>query len=159
MANLEISSLSGIDVLVEAESSTLATRTPAPPLSPVAWSAILAGAVVTVAASLALVLLGSGLGLTMLSPWSFGGHSVATFAVSTAIWLVVVQWISSALGGYLTGRLRTRWAGVRPDEVFFRDTAHGFISWALATLFVAGFLALSLTSLAGSGPRMYAFGL
>ncbi len=26
----------------------------------------------------------------------------------------------------MTGRLRTRWVGIHTDEVFFRDTAHGF---------------------------------
>jgi hypothetical protein len=71
--------------------------------------------------------------------------------VTAAIWLVVVQWLSSAFGGYLTGRLRTKWAAIHTDEVFFRDTAHGFLSWALATVFVFGFLASSLASLAGVG--------
>jgi len=47
--------------------------------------------------------------------------------------------------------LRTKWAAVHTDEVFFRDTAHGFLSWALATVFVFGFLASSLTSLVGAG--------
>jgi len=89
--------------------------------------------------------------LTMVSPWSSESSSAATVGVSAAIWLVVVQWLSSALGGYLTGRLRTKWAAAHTDEVFFRDTAHGFLSWALATLFVAGFLASSLASLAGAG--------
>ena len=87
----------------------------------------------------------------MVSPWSGASSSGATVGVTAAIWLVVVQWLSSALGGYLTGRLRTKWVAVHTDEVFFRDTAHGFISWALATVFVAGFLASSLTSLAGAG--------
>src|SRR4029453_12082655 len=101
--------------------------------------------------TLILLLIGSGMGLTMVSPWSGESNSAATVGVSAAIWLVVVQWLSSALGGYLTGRLRTKWAAAHTDEVFFRATAHGFLSWALATLFVAGFLASSLTSLAGAG--------
>jgi hypothetical protein len=41
-----------------------------------------------------------------------------------------VQWLSSGLGGYLTGRLRTKWVGIHTDETFFRDTAHGFMAWA-----------------------------
>lgn len=119
--------------------------------SALAWGPIIGGAVAATGITLILLLIGSGMGLTMVSPWSGESNSAATVGVSAAIWLVVVQWLSSALGGYLTGRLRTKWAAAHTDEVFFRDTAHGFISWALATLFVAGFLASSLTSLAGAG--------
>jgi hypothetical protein len=119
--------------------------------SALAWGPIIGGAVAATGITLILLLVGSGMGLTMVSPWSSESSSAATVGVSAAIWLVVVQWLSSALGGYLTGRLRTKWAAAHTDEVFFRDTAHGFLSWALATLFVAGFLASSLASLAGAG--------
>lgn len=105
--------------------------------SAVRWGPIIAGALTASAATLILVLLGSGLGLSVISPWSTAGVSVTTFAVSAAVWLVVVQWLSSALGGYLTGRLRTKWVGVHDDEVYFRDTAHGFLAWALSTMLVA----------------------
>jgi len=119
--------------------------------SAISWGPIIGGAFASIGVTLMLLLLGTGMGLTMVSPWSGESSSAATVGVSAAIWLVVVQWISSALGGYLTGRLRTKWAVVHTDEVFFRDTAHGFLSWALATIFVAGFLASSLASLAGAG--------
>ncbi|MGZ2488103.1 hypothetical protein ACVITL_006688 [Rhizobium pisi] len=121
--------------------------------SAMTWGPIFAGAAAAIGVTLILLLLGSGVGLTMVSPWSGQSSSLGTVGVTAAIWLVVVQWLSSALGGYITGRLRTRWAAVHTDEVFFRDTAHGFISWALATIFVAGFLASSLTSLAGAGAQ------
>jgi hypothetical protein len=101
--------------------------------------------------SLILLLMGSGLGLTMVSPWSNSGVSVTSFAVSTAIWLIVVQWLSSALGGYLTGRLRTRWAGVHSDEAFFRDTAHGLLMWALATVLLAGVLSSAASAIVAGG--------
>ncbi len=114
--------------------------------SAVSWAAIFAGAVAATALTLALMLVGSGLGLTMVSPWSNEGVSATTFAVSTAIWLVLVQWLSSAFGGYLTGRLRTKWVGVHTDEVFFRDTAHGLMAWAVATLLVAGALGSAVSS-------------
>jgi hypothetical protein len=45
------------------------------------------------------------------------------------------------VGGYMTGRLRTKWVGTHTHEVFFRDTAHGFVTWALATVIGAGLLA------------------
>ncbi|WP_431323321.1 hypothetical protein [Rhizobium sp. YTU87027] len=118
--------------------------------SALAWGPIIGGAVSATGITLILLLLGSGMGLTMVSPWSGESSSAATVGVSAALWLIVVQWLSSALGGYLTGRLRTKWAAAHTDEIFFRDTAHGFIAWALATVFVAGFLAASLTSLVGA---------
>ncbi|ANM10298.1 MULTISPECIES: hypothetical protein [unclassified Rhizobium] len=121
--------------------------------SAMTWGPIFGGAAAAIGVTLILLLLGSGLGLTMVSPWSGQSSSLGTLGVTAAIWLVLVQWLSSALGGYITGRLRTKWAAVHTDEVFFRDTAHGFLSWALATVFVAGFLASSLTSLAGAGAQ------
>ena len=117
----------------------------------VSWGPIIAGALAAAAATLLLMLLGSGLGLTMISPWSSESASLTTVAVSTAIWLVVVQWISSGLAGYMAGRLRTKWVGVHTDEVFFRDTAHGLLAWALATLLLAGVLGSALSSAVGAG--------
>lgn len=119
--------------------------------SAVSWGPIVAGAFAASTLTLILMLLGSGLGLTMVSPWSNEGASVTTFAVSTAIWLIVVQWLSSAAGGYLTGRLRTKWVGIHTDETFFRDTAHGFLAWALATLLVASVLGSALSAMVGRG--------
>lgn len=119
--------------------------------SAVSWGPIVAGAFAASTLTFVLMLLGSGLGLTMVSPWSGESASVTTFAVSTAIWLVVVQWLSSGLGGYLTGRLRTKWVGIHTDETFFRDTAHGFLTWALATLLVVFVLGSALTAAIGTG--------
>ncbi|MCW5706092.1 hypothetical protein [Shinella sp.] len=116
-----------------------------------AWGPVIGGATAACAMSLILLLLGSGVGLTMVSPWSGESASFTTVSVTAAIWFVVVQWLSSALGGYLTGRLRTKWAGIHTDEVFFRDTAHGLLSWALATVVVAGLAGSAFTSLVGSG--------
>ncbi|EYR81002.1 hypothetical protein P9A16_30600 [Shinella sp. 838] len=116
-----------------------------------AWGPVIGGATAAAAITLILLLLGSGVGLTMVSPWSGESASFTTVSVTAAIWFVIVQWLSSALGGYLTGRLRTKWAGIHTDEVFFRDTAHGFLSWALATVVVAGLAGSAFTSLVGSG--------
>ncbi len=119
-------------------------------VSAVTWSAILGGAVVSAATTLILSALGFGVGLAAASPWPYHGLSPRAFTVSTAIWLIVVQWISSAAGGYLTGRLRTKWVGTHTHEVFFRDTAHGFITWAVATLIGAAVLGSAASSLLGS---------
>lgn len=117
----------------------------------IAWGPVIGGSVAAAATTIILLLLGSGVGLTMVSPWAGESASFTAFSVTAAIWFVVVQWLASALGGYLTGRLRTKWAGIHTDEVFFRDTAHGFLSWALATVVVAGLAGSAFTSLAGTG--------
>jgi hypothetical protein len=125
----------------------------APTKSAASWSAIFAGAVVAIAVSVVLFALGSGLGFAAVSPWQGQGVTATTFAVTTAIWFIVVQWLSSAVGGYIAGRLRTRWIGTHVHEVFFRDTAHGFVTWALATVLVAGLVIASVTSTVGGGVR------
>ncbi|UDL92627.1 hypothetical protein LGH82_16195 [Mesorhizobium sp. PAMC28654] len=135
------STLSAVDISATTESSSPA----------VSWGPIIAGAFAASTLTFILMLLGSGLGLTMVSPWSGSGASITTFAVSTAIWLIIVQWLSSGVGGYLAGRLRTKWVGIHTDEVYFRDTAHGFLAWALATLLVVGVLGSALSSVLGSG--------
>ena len=118
--------------------------------SAVSWPAILAGAAAAAAVSLVLVALGSGLGLAAVSPWTNAGVSATTFTVMTGIWLIIVQWVASGMGGYVTGRLRTKWVDVHTHEIFFRDTAHGFLTWTVATVVSAGLLA-SATSMVASG--------
>jgi hypothetical protein len=124
--------------------------------SAASWPAIFAGAVVAVAVSLVLLALGSGLGFAAISPWPGHGASATTFTVTAAIWLIVTQWLSAALGGYIAGRLRTKWVGTHTHEVFFRDTAHGFVTWSLATVFVATVFAGTFFSMVGGG--MHALG-
>jgi hypothetical protein len=126
------------------------------PRSAMNWGPIFGGAFAAVVTTAVLMLLGSGLGLTMISPWSGESAGLTTIAASTAIWLVLVQWLSSAIGGYLSGRLRTKWIGVHSDEVFFRDTAHGFMAWAVATLIVILTLAFQATVLFGAGAHVAA---
>jgi hypothetical protein len=117
------------------------------------WGAILAGAVVAVSLSLVLLTLGAGLGFASVSPWAGHGLSATGFTVAGTIWLIVTQWLSAAAGGYVAGRLRQRWLATHVHEVFFRDTAHGLVTWGVATLFVAAVLASSLTGLVSGGAR------
>ena len=117
--------------------------------SAVSWAAIIAGAVAATAATVILLVLGAGVGLAMVSPWYGVGASAASVGVSAVIWLVIVQWLSSGLGGFLAGRLRTKWVGVHTHEVFFRDTAHGFLAWSLAS--VAGALMFASVTASGVG--------
>ncbi|WP_322051686.1 hypothetical protein [Paraburkholderia bannensis] len=113
----------------------------------VSWGAILAGAVGMAAFSLILLTLGTGLGLSSLSPWPGSGAHARTFGAAVVIWIFVSQIMASGLGGYLAGRLRRHWPAISGDETHFRDTAHGFLAWALATLLMAGLLASSVSGL------------
>lgn len=117
----------------------------------VSWSAVLAGAAAAAALSLILLILGVGLGLSSVSPWAAAGISAATFGVSTIVWLAFTQVLAAGAGGYLAGRLRTRWPGVHVDEVYFRDTAHGFLAWTVATLVTAALLTSAIASIVGGG--------
>lgn len=124
--------------------------------SGVAWPAIAGGAFAAAALSLVLLALGSGFGLASISPWSGAGVGLTTFTAMTAVWLVIVQWVASGVGGYLTGRLRTKWAGLHTHEVFFRDTANGFLTWAVASVVVAAFLASATASVVGGATHVAA---
>lgn len=127
-------------------------------VSAVSWPAILAGAVVACAMSLALLALGGGIGLGSVSPWSNSGLSGTGFGILAAAWLIAVQLFSAGVGGYMAGRLRTQWVGVHTDEVFFRDTAHGFLAWAVSTIVAVGILASVVSSVA-SGAASAASGV
>jgi hypothetical protein len=120
-----------------------------PAISGVSWPAVTAGAVVSCALTLVLLAFGIGLGLSVVSPWSGAGVSATTFKIGTGLYLVVIAMLSSSIGGYIAGRLRTRWTGVHSDEVYFRDTAHGFIAWAFASVLGAVLLASPASSLIG----------
>jgi hypothetical protein len=121
--------------------------------SAVSWGAVIAGGIVAAALSLALVTLGSGLGLSSVSPWENAGASAKTIGIAGAIWLAFMQLVSASLGGYIAGRLRTKWVNVHTDEVFFRDTAHGFLVWALGLVMTASFMTSAVTSLVGGGAQ------
>lgn len=107
--------------------------------SAASWPAIAAGAFVAIGSSLILLSLGAGMGFALASPQP--DHPLTTtLVINAAIWLIITQWISAALGGYIAGRLRTRWLNTHTHEVFFRDTAHGLVTWAVATVLVACFV-------------------
>lgn len=119
--------------------------------SAVSWSAVFAGASAAAALSLILLILGLGLGLSSVSPWAQSGVSALGFGISTILWLTFTQLVASGMGGYLAGRLRSRWAGVHTDEVYFRDTAHGFLAWAVASLVTATLMTSVIASILGGG--------
>jgi hypothetical protein len=117
--------------------------------SAVSWGAIFVGAVVAAALSLLLLTIGSGLGLAAISPWQNEGASAESLGIGGAVWLAVMQLVSAAVGGYMAGRLRTKWVQLHTDEVFFRDTAHGFAVWAVGLVLTASVLASAATAVVG----------
>ena len=119
--------------------------------SAISWAAIFAGTAVAISISLVLVVLGSGLGLALLTPSARSVASAGSVAALATVWIVVVQWLSAGVGGYVTGRLRTRWVGTLTHEVFFRDTAHGFVTWAVATAIVALVVGSATSSMLSGG--------
>ena len=117
--------------------------------SGVSWAAVFAGAFVAAALSLILLALGAGLGLSSVSPWSNVGASASTISTAAIVWLILMQVVSSSMGGYLAGRLRTKWTNIHTDEVYFRDTAHGFLAWAVALVVTAAFLTSAAAYMVG----------
>jgi hypothetical protein len=71
--------------------------------------------------------------------------------VSTILWLTLTQLVASGMGGFLVGRLRTKWIAVHMDEAHFRDTAHGFLAWAVASLATAALLTSVIGSIVSGG--------
>jgi len=116
----------------------------------VSWPAVIAGAFVAAALSLILLALGAGLGLSAVSPWAGAGTSEATLSAVAIVWVILMQVVSASMGGYLAGRLRTKWATIHTDEVYFRDTAHGFLAWAVALVVTAAFLASAAAAMVGT---------
>jgi hypothetical protein len=126
-----------METVIERNNVILTDNPSASNVSAVSWPAVFAGAIAAAAMSLILFVLGIGLGLGALSPWSGEGISGTAFGISTILWITLTSLVASAVGGYITGRLRTRWLAVHVDEVYFRDTAHGFLAWGVATLLTA----------------------
>jgi hypothetical protein len=122
------------------------------------WSAIVAGAVTAAALTLLLIAFGAGLGLSAVSPWSGSGICASAFKVGAGIYLLVIAVMASALGGYLAARLRTPWTGIHTNEVFFRDTAHGLLSWAFATILSATALGAVTSNIVGSATQTLGMG-
>ena len=121
--------------------------------SAVSWAAIAAGAVATAALTLVLLAFGAGMGFSAISPWSNSGISSETFKLAAGIYLIVVAMLASTVGGYVAGRLRTKWVGLHSEEVAFRDTAHGFLAWAFAAVLGSAVLGGAATYLVGGAAQ------
>ena len=94
-------------------------------VSGVSWGAIIAGGVAASALTLVLLVFGVGMGFATVSPWSNAGISSTTRCVGAGLYLIVVAMLSSTIGGYLAGRLRTKWVGVHTHAGLFP----GYCPW------------------------------
>jgi hypothetical protein len=121
--------------------------------SGVSWPAVIGGAFVSAALGLTLLTLGTGLGFSSVSPWSNVGASASTITKAAIVWLILTQIMASSMGGYLAGRLRTKWTQIHTDEVYFRDTAHGFLVWAVGLVITASVLVSTAATFAGERAR------
>ena len=119
--------------------------------SAVSFSAIFAGALAMAASALVLAFIGVGMGFAIATPWSGAAAAATKFAASTAIALIIIEWLSAAIGGYVAGRMRVKWASVHDEQIFFEDTAHGFLAWSVATLFAAWLFAGAFASALSGG--------
>lgn len=117
----------------------------------VCWGAILAGAFAAAGMTVILATLGTATGLAMVTPWSDSGVSAGTFKIAAGAYLVLTAIISSVVGGYIAGRLRSKWTDAPRQEVLFRDTAHGMVAWAFATVALVAVLGTGTGSLVSSG--------
>src|SRR5690606_12973162 len=142
-----------MQISTEDNGERTATLTSSTSASGVSWGAILAGAAGAAGLSLILVILGAGLGLSSISPWGREGASGTTISIAAIGWITLMSLLASGMGGYLSGRLRTKWVGIHTDEVFFRDTAHGFLAWAIATLVTAALLSSAIGAVLGGGVK------
>jgi hypothetical protein len=118
--------------------------------SGVSWGAVIGGAFAASALYLILLALGAGFGLSTISPWSYASGTAPAAGAAAIVWLIAIEIAASAFGGYLTGRLRTKWAAIHTHEVFFRDTANGFLAWAVALIASAAFLSSAAAQMAGN---------
>ena len=130
---------------------TVEFATPVDESPAISWVAVVAGAIAAAALTLVLLAFGAGMGFSAVSPWGNSGVSASTFQIGTGLYLIVVAMLASTIGGYIAGRLRTKWVDVHAHEVFFRDTAHGFLAWGFATVISAAFLAAAASNIAGFG--------
>ncbi len=132
-----------IDTLSPIPRGETAGEVMSPSISAISWGAIAGGAFAAAGVTLIMLAAGAGFGLAAASPWPGAAVPVASFAVMTGLWLIVTQWVASGLGGYIAGRLRTRWTGLHEHEVFFRDTAHGLLTWSVVTVAIVAVAAAS----------------
>ncbi len=112
----------------------------------VEWGAVLAGAVLAAAISFVLLTFGTAIGLSATSPWPNSGVSAKVIASIAVFWAMAQQIGAFMAGGYVAGRMRSRWHETG-HEADFRDGLHGGLVWAVGVVIGA---ALFLSTAGGA---------
>jgi len=120
--------------------STYVTATAVNPPSPfrVSWSAVFAGAAITLVTYLVLSVLGTAIGAGALDPLA-QGNPLQGFGTGAGVWLFVSTLLALAVGAWVSGR-------TAPD----RGGLHGLLSWTVSTLLTTWLLASLAGSLVGT---------
>jgi len=117
----------------------------------VSWGAIFSGVFIAAAAYIALLILGTGLGFTVVSAWNLQDYTTGAIGGTALVWIVLTQIISLGGGGYVTGRLASDFNNQKSQETHFYDIAHGLLVWALSSMMVALLLGTATSSLLSGG--------
>ena len=108
------------------------------------WGSVIAGAIVAAALSFVFLTFGSAIGLSAVSPWPNSGVSAKTLASLAVFWTLAQQIGAFMIGGYIAGRMRTRWAEASAEDTEFRDGLHGALVWAVGVV-IGAFLFFATT--------------
>jgi hypothetical protein len=117
----------------------------------VEWGAVLAGAVLAAAISFVLLTFGAAIGLSATSPWPNSGVSAKLIATLALLWAMMQQIGAFMVGGYVAGRMRSRWREPTQHEVEFRDGLHGGLVWAVGIVIAAALLMATAGAAAKTG--------
>ena len=119
----------------------------------VEWGAVLAGAFLAAAISFVLLTFGAAIGLSATSPWPNSGVSAKVIASVAVFWAMAQQIGAFMAGGYVAGRMRSRWheAGHEAD---FRDGLHGGLVWAVGVVIGAALFLSAAGSVAKTGAEV-----
>ena len=119
----------------------------------VEWGAVLAGAFLAAAISFVLLTFGTAIGLSAVSPWPNSGVSAKVIASIAVFWALAQQIGASMAGGYVAGRMRSRWHETG-HEADFRDGLHGGLVWAVGVVIGAMLFLSAAGSAAKTGAEL-----
>src|SRR4029079_12584047 len=127
-----------------------ASRTETAGVSFVEWGSVFAGAVLAAAISFVLLTFGAAIGLSATSPWPNAGASTKIIASVAVFWAMAQQIGAYMAGGYVAGRMRSRWHETG-HEADFRDGLHGALVWAVGVVIGAALFLSTAGSAAKTG--------
>jgi hypothetical protein len=120
----------------------------------VEWGPVFAGALIAAALSFVLLTFGTAIGLSATSPWPNAGLSAKALAALAVFWVLAQQIGAFLAGGYIAGRMRTRWSDTAQHEVEFRDGLHGGLVWAVGIVIGASLAMATAGSVARTGAEV-----